>query len=183
MCRAVRMSICALRSRAKKLVMVLYFAPWCPNWQYEAPVAQRLYEKYKKDGFEIIGVSEYGSTDEVKKGLTDLKVTFPVVVESDSKTLKEKTTHYDYRKLTGDTRSWGSPWNIFIEPALVKKDGDVIAAKSSVVNGELIEADVEFFIRTKLGLGPEDKKTATMNVDTKTTEVCEDKPLSNLVKP
>ena len=27
----------------KKLVMVLYFAPWCPNWRNEAPVAARLY--------------------------------------------------------------------------------------------------------------------------------------------
>src|SRR3989440_3344880 len=27
----------------KKLVMVLYFAPWCPNWKNEAPVAAGLY--------------------------------------------------------------------------------------------------------------------------------------------
>src|ERR1043165_10305704 len=44
----------------KKLVMVLYFAPWCPNWRNEAPVAARLYDKYKSQGFEIVGVSEYG---------------------------------------------------------------------------------------------------------------------------
>src|SRR6185436_2965505 len=49
----------ALRSlmQGKKLVMVLYFAPWCGNWRNEAPVAARLYEKYKGQGFEIIGVS------------------------------------------------------------------------------------------------------------------------------
>ena len=29
----------------KKLVMVLYFAPWCPNWRNEAPVAASLYDK------------------------------------------------------------------------------------------------------------------------------------------
>ena len=52
----------SLRSlmQGKKLVMVLYFAPWCPNWRNEAPVAASLYEKYKAQGFEIIGVSEYG---------------------------------------------------------------------------------------------------------------------------
>src|ERR1051325_2080745 len=44
----------------KKLVMVLYFAPWCPNWRNEAPVAASLYDKYKSQGFEIVGVSEYG---------------------------------------------------------------------------------------------------------------------------
>ena len=50
----------------KKLVMVLYFAPWCPNWRNEAPVAASLYDKYKSQGFEIIGVSEYGLRDDVK---------------------------------------------------------------------------------------------------------------------
>ena len=25
--------------QGKKLVMVVYFAPWCPNWRNEAPVA------------------------------------------------------------------------------------------------------------------------------------------------
>src|SRR5213075_97452 len=51
----------------KKLVMVLYFAPWCPNWKNEAPVAASLYGKYKAQGFQIIGVSEYGTRDDVKK--------------------------------------------------------------------------------------------------------------------
>ena len=45
--------------------MVVYFAPWCGNWRHEAPVAARLYEKYKDQGFEVIGVSEYGSRDDV----------------------------------------------------------------------------------------------------------------------
>ena len=43
--------------QGKKLVMVVYFAPWCPNGRNEAPVAARLYEKYKDDGFQVIGVS------------------------------------------------------------------------------------------------------------------------------
>src|SRR5678810_169788 len=28
--------------QGKKLVMVVYFAPWCGNWRYEAPVASKL---------------------------------------------------------------------------------------------------------------------------------------------
>ena len=26
----------------KKLVLVVYFAPWCHNWRYEAPIVQNL---------------------------------------------------------------------------------------------------------------------------------------------
>ncbi len=49
----------------KKLVMIVYFAPWCGNWKYEAPVAAKFYEKYKAQGFQVIGVSEYASRADV----------------------------------------------------------------------------------------------------------------------
>src|SRR5882672_9146005 len=111
----------------KKLVMVVYFAPWCPNWHNEAPVAAKLYEKYKDQGFQVIGVSEYGSRDDVKKFFGDAGAPYPVVTESESREDKQKTAHYGYRQLTGDTRNWGSPWNIFLEPAKVAPTGDVLA--------------------------------------------------------
>ena len=134
----------------KKLVMIVYFAPWCGNWRFEAPVAAKLYEKYKAQGFEVIGVSEYGSIDEVKAFFGPNGPPYPVVSESVSRDDKDKTPHYGYRQLTGDKRKWGSPWNIFLEPAKVAKTGDVLTEKAWVVNGELIEADVDKFISDRL---------------------------------
>src|SRR6185295_13210668 len=78
---------------------------------------------------------------------------FPVVVESESREKKQETTHYKYRQLTGDTRNWGSPWNIFLEPSKVNATGDVLTEKAWVVNGELIEDEVDKFIASKVG-GP-----------------------------
>lgn len=130
----------------KKLVMVVYFAPWCANWRYEAPVAARLYEKYKDKGFQVIGVSEYGSRAEVKAFFGEAGPPYPVVTESESRDDREKTPHYGYRQLTGDTRKWGSPWNIFLDPAKVNATGDVLTEKAWVVNGELIEEEVDKFI-------------------------------------
>lgn len=143
-------------AKGKKLVMVVYFAPWCPNWRHEAPFAQKLYEKYKGQGFDVIGVSEYDTVEATKTDLEKKGITFPVVFESDSKEAKQKTLHYDYRKETGDTRNWGSPWNIFIVPNKMKKDGDVLIKKAFVVNGELIETEAEKFVREQLGLKPEE---------------------------
>ena len=134
----------------KKLVMVVYFAPWCGNWRNEAPVAARLYEKYKDQGFAVIGVSEYGSRDDVKNFFAPTGSPYPVVSESELREDREKTPHYGYRQLTGDTRKWGSPWNIFLEPASLTKKGDVLTEKAWVVNGELIEADVDKFIADHL---------------------------------
>jgi thiol-disulfide isomerase/thioredoxin len=143
----------------KKLVMVVYFAPWCPNWRNEAPVAARLYEKYKDQGFAVIGVSEYGSRDDVTKYFAPTGSPYPVVSESELREDREKTPHFGYRQTTGDTRRWGSPWNIFLEPATLAKTGDVLAEKAWVVNGELVEADVDKFIADHL-------KTSTATVIT-----------------
>jgi thiol-disulfide isomerase/thioredoxin len=168
--------------KGKKLVMVVYFAPWCPNWRNEAPFAEKLYQKYKNNGFDVIGVSEYAAIEDTKVNLSGNGTSYTVVSESDSREMKEKTPHYDYRKETGDTRNWGSPWNIFLEPDKVKKDGDVLVRSAFVVNGELVEAEVEAFIRQKLGLPAEEKKAET--AQTKAPEVCaEDPKLTPLKKP
>ena len=75
---------------------------------------------------------------------------YTVVSESETREDREKTPHYGYRQLTGDTRRWGSPWNIFLEPALLAKTGDVLTQKAWVVNGELIEEEVDKFIAERL---------------------------------
>lgn len=134
----------------KKLVMVVYFAPWCGNWKFEAPIAAKLYEKYKDKGFTVIGVSEYGSRDDVKAFFGASGPPYPVVSESETRDDKQKTPHYAYRQLTGDRRNWGSPWNIFLEPAKLAKTGDVLTEKAWVVNGELIEQDVDKWIGERL---------------------------------
>jgi thiol-disulfide isomerase/thioredoxin len=165
-------------AQGKKLVMVVYFAPWCPNWKNEMPVAARLYDKYKADGFDVIGVSEYGSLDEVKSCFGEKGAPYTVVSESESKDDRVKTPHYGYRQTSGDTRKWGSPWNIFIEPSKMTKSGDVLMEKAWLVNGELIEADVEKFIRQRLGL-----ETATATSINPTATPCEPLKPGELKKP
>ncbi|HEY0429050.1 MAG TPA: TlpA disulfide reductase family protein [Pyrinomonadaceae bacterium] len=173
-------------AKNKKLVMVVYFAPWCPNWKLEAPVAQKFYEKYKANGLEIVGVGEYDTIDSIKTSLDTFKITFPVVYELELKETKEradvrqKTLHYEYRQKTGDTRNWGSPWNIFLIPSQLKSKGDTLTEKTFVVNGELIEADTEAFIREKLGLPKEEKTVSTK--EKASTEVCEDSATATSLK-
>lgn len=138
----------------KKLVMIVYFAPWCGNWQQEAPIAAKLYEKYKDHGFQVIGVSEYAPREDVKSFFGESGPPYPVVIESESRQDKSNTPHYAYRQLTEDYRNWGSPWNIFLEPSKVNKKGDVLTEKAWVVNGELIEEEVDKFIASKVQAPP-----------------------------
>ncbi|HEX8633334.1 MAG TPA: TlpA disulfide reductase family protein [Pyrinomonadaceae bacterium] len=142
-------------ARGKKLVLVVYLAPWCNNWKLEAPVVERLYAKYKAHGFDVIGVSNYGTERDQQIHFKDKTPPYPVVIESNTREARDQTTHYAYRQLTGDARRWGSPYNIFLTPAKLKRDGDVLTEKAWITNGELVEAEAEAFIRKRLGLKQE----------------------------
>jgi thiol-disulfide isomerase/thioredoxin len=142
-------------ARGKRLVLVAYFAPWCGNWRMERPVLARLHEKYKAHGFDVIAVSNYATAEQLKKHFDAQPATYTVVVESDTQDARDTTDHFKYRRSTGDTRKWGSPYNVFLAPAKLKASGDTLAEKVWVVNGELIEAEVEQFIRAQLGLPKE----------------------------
>jgi thiol-disulfide isomerase/thioredoxin len=169
-------------AKGKKLVMVVYFAPWCPNWKHDSPMLQRFYEKYNAHGLDIIGVGEYDTADAMKTNLDALKITFPVVYESQSRDNRQTTLHYGYRQSTGDTRKWGSPWYIFLEPSSLEKKGDDLLKKANVINGEIIEAEGEKFIRQKLGLPLRETKTA--DAKSKEIETCDpDSQKSTLKKP
>lgn len=139
-------------SKGKKLVMVVYFAAWCHNWRMEAPVVARLYDKYKAHGFDVVAVSNYGSVADAKAYFGEAGTPYTVVVESEGREARDQTAHYTYRQACGDTRRWGSPFNIFLEPEVLKKEGEVVTEKAWVVSGELVEKDVEQFIRTRLGV-------------------------------
>lgn len=157
----------------KKLVLVIYYAAWCPNWRNEQPLVKKLHDKYKNQGFDVIAVSEYDTLDNAKKDVELNKLGFTIVAESESQDAKLKTAHYEMRKAAGDTRNWGSPWNVFLETAKIEQKGDVLTTKNFVVNGEMIEAEVEAFIRQKLGLAPEPKPTAFSSIVEAAPEACQ----------
>lgn len=165
----------------KKLVMVVYFAPWCPNWRHDLPIVQKFYDKYRDAGFDVIAVGEYYPVDSIKKHVEQYKLTFPVVWESDALTAKQTTSHYQYRRSTGDTRNWGSPWYIFLEVGKLEPSGMVLTKRASVVNGEVIQPEAEKFIREKLGLSAaSETKLSSQNA----VEVCDpEKPSTLLIKP
>src|SRR5687767_11367795 len=61
----------------KKLVMVVYFAPWCPNWKHDVSFVQSMYEKYKAKGFDVVAIGEYDPVQSMKSHVAQYKLTFP----------------------------------------------------------------------------------------------------------
>ena len=119
-----------------------------------------------------MGVSEYGSAEDSRKYFESQGgAPFPVVVESEATDAREKTTHFGYRQAAGDPRRWGSPFNVFLEPAKLNPAGEMLTEKAWVVGGELIEKDVERFVRERLGL-----------TEQGSVEQCKDEPQKAEVK-
>jgi peroxiredoxin len=168
-------------SKGKKLVMVVYWAPWCPNWRHDLEFVQSLHDKYSAAGLAVIGVGEYDPVDKMKAHIDQFKLTFPMVYESDNQSARMSSNHYLLRTEAGDTRRWGTPWYVLLDPATLKPTGDVLTEKTTLVNGELIRADAEKYIREKLGL--EGSSAALVNAK-KPIEACEpDKKVAKLSKP
>ena len=164
----------------KKLVMVVYFAPWCGNWKHDAPMLEKLYKKYSDKGLGIIAVGEYDPVPAMQANLEALKITFPAVYESENRTEKRNTLHYKYRRSTGDSRNWGSPWYILLTPSTMESARDALAKRAFVINGEMIEAEGEKFIRERLGLAVGSSNSA---IASKEIEVCEPDKKAVFVKP
>ena len=139
-------------AKGKKLVMVVYWAPWCPNWVHDVAFVQGLHEKYKDKGLAVIGVGEYDSTSKMRDHIESRKLTFPMVYESEKLSDRLTTVHYAQRTEAGDKRKWGSPWYVLLDPAALESSGEFLTKKTTVVNGELIKEDAEKYIQQRLGI-------------------------------
>lgn len=62
-----------------KVTMINFWEPWCGPCVAEMPELEKLYETYKDQGFQIIGVfSSSDQMDEVNQVISDAGITYPI---------------------------------------------------------------------------------------------------------
>ena len=103
-----------------KVVLIDFWASWCPPCRKETPKLVELYKQYKNKGFEIVGVSFDSKQEAWKKGIKDLGITWPQL--SDLKGWKSVATSVYYV-------------NSIPHTIIVDKDGTIVARN---VHGDAI---------------------------------------------
>lgn len=75
-----------------KTVLLNFWATWCPPCKAEMPHMEKLYNKYKKDGFEILAVNVTTSEknrNNVDQFIEDYGLTFTVPLDENGKVFQD----------------------------------------------------------------------------------------------
>ena len=105
-----------------KVVLINFWAEWCPPCKEEMPGFQKVYEAYKGRGFVVIGIS----IDDVRPSfIRDMGITYPVVT-ADDKVVK------DYGNVSGIPISF-----------LIGKDGRMVKKIMGIYFEGTLREDVE----------------------------------------
>jgi thiol-disulfide isomerase/thioredoxin len=68
-----------------KVILLNFWATWCPPCRYEMPLLDKLYKEYKKMGFEVVAVSLDSNPNNVTEYLKNNSVSFTILYDKEGK--------------------------------------------------------------------------------------------------
>ena len=75
----------SLSDYAGKVVVLNFFASWCPPCKEENPALVRVWERYRTSDVVIIGIVYADATDKARAYVTSNGVTWPTVLDADGR--------------------------------------------------------------------------------------------------
>lgn len=108
-----------------QVLLITFFATWCPPCIEEIPALIDMQNKYKEKGFSVIGISvDQGGAKSVAKLMEKTGVNYPVLM-ADSKITR------DFGGIVGIPTSF-----------LVNKSGNVVKSYPGYVPSSMLESDI-----------------------------------------
>lgn len=92
----------SLASLRGKVVLLHFWATWCPPCREEMPALQRFYETHRAEGIEIVAVTTEGDEDLPKVRAYAQGLTFPIATLAQS-------------RVSGYGRIWAMPLSFLID--------------------------------------------------------------------
>ncbi len=68
--------------QGKKVVLLNFFATWCPSCREEMPTLNKLYPEYKEKNVEFIGIDLREDTKKVSAFVEKQKIGYPVLLDT-----------------------------------------------------------------------------------------------------
>lgn len=78
-------SITALKGR---LILVRFWADWCPYCRVEMPVIDKVYKEYKKNDLAVLAINVKQSREKVEAFIAELNLSFPVILDREGRIAK-----------------------------------------------------------------------------------------------
>lgn len=110
------------KALAGRPVLVVFWATWCPTCRKELPELQKLYERHRAAGFELLALSIDAGQIEVEEFWQDHRYTFPVAMRTPR-----------HAEIFGPTRA---PPRFF----LIGRDGTLTLRHAGAISNEQLEA-------------------------------------------
>jgi len=75
----------SLSSHRGKVVLLNFWASWCPPCRFEKPTMEALYQRFNGQGLEILSVNLGEDVNTVRQFIQSNRNTFPVLLDSDGR--------------------------------------------------------------------------------------------------
>ena len=73
-----------------KVVFINFWATWCGTCKVEMPSMEKLYQRFKDHGFEMLTISVDKDQSLIDPFMEEYKLTFPVLLDPESEVAKQK---------------------------------------------------------------------------------------------
>jgi thiol-disulfide isomerase/thioredoxin len=120
----------SLDSLKDYVLIIDFWAPWCPPCKAEIPGFIELQNKYKDKKFAVVGIAISTTEADVRKFITDQKVNYPVIMGTEK--MKK-----DYEKAMGQIIK-GIPTTL-----IVNRKGEIVAIHTVLEEMSTFESELQ----------------------------------------